>query len=547
MTMTETWIRWWARSAGRTALAAVAASCLATVGATPVAAAYAAGSPPDAVSRVTSVTVAGTQAVGTFNGAAYVRLVGTLSGTVGPNEPVVGLAALSRDAAGAFEYRAQFELIAAAPGQPRSGGVVVEAENRGNPLVFDGLQDLGSVLGSPSVVQYPAGLGNGFLQNSGLAWARVQWQGPNGVAAPINPTVPATAQGVGEVIVRDFGLLLRGADGDVGAAAGLPEFDRALLAGFSQSAWFVDTFIAEGFNAGRGRAHRVFDGAYTQDGVGNWLALNQLNRASGFTQQSPYVQENGVPLTPGELLRRPATDPFLVDTTTYTDFYRVRASVVNTARLPANLREYDQPNAHSSAATLTPTTTANDVGCAIGGTPIAALNPLDGRPFERADVLALARRAGIHGLRAPAPLLPPSTRFALKAGPKAPALDRGDPALPTFNFLPGVALRVPVTDANNQPVGGVRYPDAALTLGVPSPVSVPPVVTRSITETCGNFGGWRPFTSAELTARYGSADRYVALYGRVLDGLIAQGRVLASDRAGVLAFVRGRYLSAPAM
>lgn len=543
--MTDTRIRWWARHAGRLAVVAVAATGLAAVGATPAAASHAAPSRPDPESRVTSVTVASTQAVGTFNGAAYVRLIGTLSGAVGAREPVVGLSALPRDAAGAYEYRAQFELIAAAPGQPRSGGIVVEAENRGNPLVFDGLQGLGLLLGSPSAIQYPAGLGNGFLQNSGLAWARVQWQGPNGVAAPINPTVPATAQGVGEVIVRDFGLLLRGADGDVGAAAGLPAFDRALLAGVSQSAWFVDTFIAEGFNAGRGRAHRVFDGAYTQDGVGNWLGLNQINQAEGFAQQTSYVQRDGVPLTPGQLLRRPSTDPFLVDTTAYTDFFRVRASIFNTARLPANLREYNQPNAHSSAASLAPTTTANAVGCAIGGTPIPALNPLDGRPFARADVLGLARRAGIHGLRAPAPLLPPSTRFALQAGPLAPALDRGDPALPMFNFLPGVALRVPVTDANNQPVGGVRYPDVVLTLGVPTPVSVPPVATRSITDTCGNFGGWRPFTSAELTARYGSVDRYVAGYGLLLDGLIAQGRVLASDRDGVLAFVRGRYVSAP--
>jgi hypothetical protein len=76
-------------------------------------------------------------------------------------------------------------------------------------------------------------------------------------------------------------------------------------------------------------------------------------------------------------------------------------------------------------------------------------------------------------------------------------------------------------------------------------VSVPPVATRSITDTCGNFGGWRPFTAAELTARYGSADRYVAAYGQLLDRLVARGRVLASDRAVVLAFVRSRYQSAP--
>jgi Alpha/beta hydrolase domain len=536
--MTDAWIRWWVRNAGRLAIVAAGLTAL---GATPAAASGA--DRPDPASRVTSVTVNSTRPVGTFNGAAYLRLVGTVAGSVGPRERVVGLDALPKDAAGSFRYTAQFELITAAAGQPRSGGVVVEAENRGNPLVFDGLQGLGPLLGSPSAIQYPAGLGNGFLQNAGLAWGRVQWQGPNGAAAPINATVPATAQGVGEVIVRDFGLLLRGADR--GAPAGLPVFDRALLAGVSQSAWFVNTFIAEGFNAGRGRVHRVFDGAYAQDGVGNWLALNQVNQAEGFTQQSPYVQQNGVPLTPSRLLRRPSTDPFLVDTTAYTDFYRVRASIFNTSRLPSNLREYNQPNAHSSAASLAPTATANSVGCAIGGTPIPALNPLDGRPFARADVLGLARRVGVHGLRAPAPALAPSTRFALRAGPEPPALDGGNPALPTFNFLPGVALRVPVTNANNQPVGGVLYPDVVLTLGVPAPVAVPPVATRSITDTCGNFGGWRPFTAAELTARYGSVDRYVTVYGLLLDGLIAQGRVLAPDRAGVLAFVRSRYLSAP--
>src|SRR5205823_6353169 len=162
--------------------------------------------------------------------------------------------------------------------------------------------------------------GNGFLEHSGLAWARVQWQGPNGTAAPINPTVPATAQGGGEVIVRDFGLLLRGADAGVGAAAWLPELDRLLLAGVCQSAWFVDT-------------------------------------------------------------------------TAYTDFYRVRASLFNSAPLPANLREYDVPNAHASGATQPPGTPPQALGCAAGATPIPAVNPLDGRPYTRAAVLGLARRA----------------------------------------------------------------------------------------------------------------------------------------------------------
>src|SRR5690242_373283 len=96
------------------------------------------------------------------------------------------------------------------------------------------------------------------------SWARVQWQGPN-AATVVNATIPLTAQGVGEVIVRDFGLMLRGI-GSVGKAAGLPSFDRALLVGVSQSAWFVNTFVAEGFNVPprghglHGRPIKVFEG-----------------------------------------------------------------------------------------------------------------------------------------------------------------------------------------------------------------------------------------------------------------------------------------------
>jgi hypothetical protein len=107
-------------------------------------------------------------------------------------------------------------------------------------------------------------------------------------------------------------------------------------------------------------------------------------------------------------------------------------------------------------------------------------------------------------------------------------------------------LKVPVASADSQPLGGITFPDAQLTLGVPSPVSVPPVATRSITDTCGNFGGWRPFTASQLTARYRSVDRYLTAYAQLLDRLIARGQVLASDRAGVLDFVRDRYQSAPA-
>jgi hypothetical protein len=148
------------------------------------------------------------------------------------------------------------------------------------------------------------------------------------------------------------------------------------------------------------------------------------------------------------------------------------------------------------------------------------------------------------GLRSAAPLVARTTQFRRTASPAAPDLDQNNPALPLFNFLPGVTLTIATTDANGEPVGGVVFPDAVLPLGIPMPVSVPPVATRSITDTCGNFGGWRPFTAAELTARYGSVDQFVAAYTTVLDGVIRQGYVLQADRAGILSDIRARFNAA---
>jgi hypothetical protein len=541
-------VRSWVRRAGFAAGVLVA-----VVGAAGAAVPQGGGLPgfgvPDGGSRITAVTVTGRTPVGTFGGAGYQRLVGTVDGVVAAGERVVGLAGLPTDRAGRYHYSAQFELITAGPGQPRSDGVVVEAENRGNPFLLASLQNFGGLLrGSPATVVYPAGLGNGFLQDNGLSWARVQWQGPSGGTDPaIDPTVPVGAQGVGEVVMRDFALLLRGADGAVGRAAGLPDFGRLILGADSQSAWFANTFLAEGFNvppARRGGPRQVFEGMFTLDGTGNWLAVNQLNQARGATTQSPYVQPDGVPLTPRQLLHRPLTDPFVVDVTAYTDFYRVRASVFDTAPRPPGLRVYDLPAAHAPGVAVPAGITVNQLGCALGGTPIPALNPLDPRPMQRAFLMGLARRIGVRGLRGPAPLLPPSNDFRLTDAPAQPDLDPANPALPLFNGLPGVRLRVPAVDADNQPLGGVDFPDVRLTLGVPSPVSVPPVATRSIADTCGNFGGWRPFGAAELAHRYGSADAYVAAYAPLLDRLIARGFVLAADRDGVLAYVRSLYARA---
>jgi hypothetical protein len=103
-----------------------------------------------------------------------------------------------------------------------------------------------------------------------------------------------------------------------------------------------------------------------------------------------------------------------------------------------------------------------------------------------------------------------------------------------FNPLTAAELQVPSTDADGWPLGGVRFPDADLPLGIPAPVAIPPVVTTSINATCGNFGGFRRFDAAEAVRRYGSREAYRKQYAIRVDRLIARGFLLAEDKAALV-------------
>jgi len=95
-------------------------------------------------------------------------------------------------------------------------------------------------------------------------------------------------------------------------------------------------------------------------------------------------------------------------------------------------------------------------------------------------------------------------------------------------------MNVPATGEDDQPIGGVRFPEVEHPVGRPVPVSLSPVLTTSINETCGNMGGWQPFPAAQLAERYGDQSKYVKLYGDSADKLIAAGYLLGADRAELL-------------
>ena len=464
-------------------------------------------------SRIISISVSGTQAAGTFGGVRYERTWGTITGLVAPGESVQGLVALPRDRDGNYKYESEFEIIAPAKSDLNSV-VVIEAENRGSPLFLNSLNDLAAT-GPPSATTYSSGFGNGFLFKHATSYARVQWQ------AGITGSVPMQAEGVGEVILRDFGRLLAGrtkiernSQFDPGT------YHTLILGGISLSGFFIDTFIAEGFNADPADGRAVFDGAIAVDGTGNWLALNQLAAANG-SAEFPYVMPNGKPLDTRALLTRPQSDPFYIDIANYTDFYRLRASLTDRATQSERTRRYDWPSPHA-AAPIDQSSFARGGRC--NGGALVDLNPISYAPYLRAVVFDLERALGVKAASS-APPLPPTTLFQLGPAPASTA---------NFNPLPGVTLEVPVTGADDQPIGGVRFPDADHPVGRPTPVSLPPVVTSSIEGTCGNLGEWQQFAAAQLTKRYGSQSNYLKLYAASLDKLIAEGYLLASDRAEML-------------
>src|SRR5829696_5355407 len=114
-----------------------------------------------------AVTLEQTGRVGLSGG--YERVFGIAHGTVAGDEAVRGLPS------GGASYTAEYELI-----RPASGSttrmLLVEAENRGSPLVLNALSGIEpGASGPPSTVKYPASVST-FLTRHRLAYARVQWQ-----------------------------------------------------------------------------------------------------------------------------------------------------------------------------------------------------------------------------------------------------------------------------------------------------------------------------------------------------------------------------------
>lgn len=511
-------------------LAVTAVAVTATLGAP--ASTPAGGATSDSSVTAVMLDPSSPQVLNSSAGHGYERVFGTITGVVGVDDNVRGLT-------GPTTYTAQFELVFPA-GAP-SSSLLVEAENRGMAIAPRTFDDVAQGSGSPATTTWsdytdqPYG-GLGFLLDGRRSWARVQWQ------SEMAEGVGADTQGIGLVIVRDFGRMLAGE----GSAAlldelGVEPYHDRVLVGVSQSAWFVDTFIAEGFNqdpSNHGRG--VYQAALTIDGAGTTLAINN---GAGSAPETAYALPDARPLQPKQILRRPKSDPYLVDMAAYTDFYRLRAGLFGAPRPASRMRRYDVPSAHAPAAFVVPAIVFDGFRC-NDGTAIP-LNPLDYRPYARAFLAEMekelvARRS--ESQRITGRFLPPSTVFKLGPVARDALTFNGQQA---FNALSGTKVPVPRTDKDQWPIGGVRDPAADHPLGRPIPPSIPHVGLDDINDICGNFGGYEPFTKSELTARYGSRAKYLESYTASLNTLIRKGFILPIDRPGMLTQAAAHFDDAP--
>ena len=456
-----------------------------------------------AASGITKAELFLSEDMGRFNGVSFRRYHGVVHGTVDRKEDVEGLAAALGNNE-TLSYSLPFEIIAPAEAA-RANSIIVEVENRGRPTA------LGLIAGfalssavAPADVRYPAGMGNGFPFRAGVAYARVTWQ------ASLASSIPTTAQGVGLVALRDFGRMLGGA-GATAALDWLPTFKYRVLIGISQSAWMANALVAEGFNRDPATGKAVYQGLFTRSGTGNVLAVN---KAAGGGQQAPYPLPDATPLTPSQLLRRPDSDPIVVDVATYTDFYRLRASVFAGAPGVRGLHRYAVAAAHAPAGAYPDALIFETLRC-NGGVPVP-LSPLNDAAHVRALLTGLLSEVGVKGLD-------------VASLPRARTFDLVMPGDAPINLLPGGTILVPRVDANALPVGGIPMVEAALPLGKPTPPAISPVSTRSINDVCGNFGGWTRFTPDEVRARYGSLGAYRARTVAMLDAQVSAGWLLPSD------------------
>jgi hypothetical protein len=204
-----------------------------------------------------------------------------------------------------------------------------------------------------------------------------------------------------------------------------------------------------------------------------------------------------------------------------TDFYRLRASISARASAPPGMHRYATAAPHASGGNALPDFVFGAMNC-NGGAPIL-LSKVRDALYLRPLILGLF--ASISDTQAAKRALPPDAPFAL--APVSAELDG-------VNRLDRTPLWTPKSAPNGMPLGGIPTLEAALPLGLPRPIALPPVEIASINDTCGNFSGWDAFSIDELTRRYGERAHYIEMARQKAVDLVAAGYLLEEDEAAAI-------------
>lgn len=497
---------------------------------------------PLAHSEITTLTISSTTPIGTYKSIPYVRLEGVAIGELDPNEKIPDLEKAVRLRNGRVQYKTRFVLITPKDPKKSNGGLLIDVPNRGLPISH-------AFYNSPRARPLMIGSldpGVGFLEEQGFMVAAVQWELAQGIEPPTFADEKGAVhyiEAVGFAAVRDMTLYLRDSMSKQNPLAGAVK--RTYAAGYSQTSRFLKSFLLNGFNTFGGK--QVINGFHLVGGAAGQLPLMASGTGPASVASStpgPTVPEHrGVHEEPfsydallGKLTARKETLPKIFVTHYNIDYMGGRASLTRTGAngikeltIPPSMRMYDL----SGAAHLN--VREQDKDCEFPHGQLDWSAPL------RAQLYALDQWVARN-------IAPPSTTLMTLRKPRD-----GESIMKAPKYLPDAVVLVPDTDADDNPVGGVRLPDVSVPLGTHGRPNAP--ISKSV---CRLAGSYKPFaatakersattdTRLSLQERYaGGLNEYVMRVREAADQLVAQRHLLADDAAVIVNAAADEKLFAP--
>jgi hypothetical protein len=466
--------------------------------------------------RVVSFEIEKQSAYGRFEGIDFQRIEAKVRGEIARTD---GVPDIDKVIAAGNKPIYETRVLLVVPTKRTSGALLVEVPNRGRVIshaLYNGLREPPTGVGSTEP-------GTGFLQRRGFALVSVTWEYGEGIVVPRFRDAAGDERNVeaaGFAAVRDVAVFLRDAKAD---DAGRPNpltgmIDRAYATGFSQTARFLRTFLARGYNTADGRM--VFAGLHLHAGASGQMPILEAGKGTASATASPtpnFLQPDlrGVQEAPftyeqivAAMRSRNEPLPKIVVTSMTTDYMSLRASLARTgaeggsvdAPIPPNVRMYDVAGASHSLNTV-----ATHPNCKL---PLARI---DYRPVMRSSLANLDAWVSRGAEPPPSALMPLTVETADASVLRAPA------------HLPKAVVLAPARLADGNVAGGVRLPEVDVPLGVHAAQNT---VDK---EPCRLGAGYAAYASDVVKARYGAPADYAKRISASAAALVARRLLLAED------------------